>query len=283
MVIVYNDEKIKNAVSAASHAIGTRITFFDSSDNIIAQTNIPRRDLCQKFFENEKELMMCRENYHQASLKRITHSKNKEVLNPCQYECRWGFTDCYYNLFDNGTYLGFFQFGTYRTCKSFDELKYKSDYSADELSTLKNLFELNSYFTPECSEGIAELIKLLGDYFIKTGLIKIKFDAVIERAEEYIQSHLNQKLTVDEVCNALSMSRSTLYTKFSKELGCSVNEYIINQKLALAAKLLATSPKNIGTICEEIGISDSSYFCKLFKSKNGVSPLRFRKNSSIGY
>lgn len=283
MVIVYNDEKIKNAVSAASRAIGTRITFYDASSKIVAQTNITRREFCQKLFENQTELMLCRENYRQAAIERIAHTNNKEILDPCKHECRWGFTDCYYNLFYNDTYLGFFQFGTYRTCKSFNDLKYKSALTSQELSQLNKLFELNNYFTPECSDGIAGLIKLLGDYFIKTGLIKIKFDAVIERAEEYIQSNLGKKLTVDDVCNALSISRSTLYTKFSKEVGCSVNEYIINQKLALAAKLLSNTPKNISTICEEIGINDTSYFSKLFKSRNGVSPLKFRKNSSIGY
>ena len=283
MVIVYDNEKIKEAVAAAANAIETRITFYDTSSKIIAQTNIPRREFCQKLFENEKELMLCRENYHKAAIERIKQNKNKEILGPCKYECRWGFTDGYYSLYDNGTYVGFFQFGSYRTCNSLDKIKYKSDYTPQELSDLKKLFEVNRYYAPKTSDGISGLIKLLGDHFIKTGLIKIKFDAIIERAEGYIRTNIDKKLTVDSICSALSISRNTLYQKFNKEMGCSINEYIINQRMSLAANLLANSPKSVGAICEEIGIPDASYFSKIFKNKNGISPLKYRKNNSVGY
>jgi YesN/AraC family two-component response regulator len=44
-----------------------------------------------------------------------------------------------------------------------------------------------------------------------------------------------------------------------------------------AKKMLATSNDKVASISQEIGIIDSTYFSKLFKRIEGLSPLEYRK------
>ena len=281
MVIIYDNEKIKQFVSSLSDAINTRITFYDANSYIIFQANSIRRDFCQKIFEDEKELLLCREQYTNSSIIRRNYENGEVIPQTFKDTCRWGFTDCFYHIADKGTLLGFIQYGSMRTCPNMDELEYKSEYSPTQLEELKEMFDNCEFFSQKKSVGIDEMIKLLSDYIIEKEYIRVKFDETIEKAENYIEEHLGEKLSVDKICSEISVSRSTLYSKFSSELKTTVNEYIIQQRILRAKTLLVKTKKTISEICSEIGF-ENSYFSKVFKKETGLSPLEYRNHNVIG-
>lgn len=281
MLIIYDNEKIKQLVSSLSDAIGTRITFYDSDSNIIVQANNLRRRFCLKLFENEKELKMCRENYVRSSNIRLEYEKGDIIPMVFDDTCRWGFVDCFYHIVNNGVLLGFVQYGSMRTCSQMDELEYKSELTSAELDELKDFFDESEYYSPKKVLGIHELIKLFADYIVKKEYVRIKFDKTIEKAEKYIEEHLDKKLSVDIICNAISVSRSTLYSKFASELKTTINEYVIQRRIIRAKTLLLDTQKSIANVCDEIGF-ENSYFSKVFKRETGVSPLEYRRRNVIG-
>lgn len=59
--------------------------------------------------------------------------------------------------------------------------------------------------------------------------------------------------------------------------GFTVNDFITLQRINRAKYLLIQTNKNLSEICQEIGLNDTSYFCKLFKRKAGYSPVQYRK------
>ena len=62
-------------------------------------------------------------------------------------------------------------------------------------------------------------------------------------------------------------------------LGISFKSDIISARMALAERLLTNTSLNVNEIAEKCGYSDHAHFMKLFKKKNGVTALAFRKDA----
>ncbi|WP_010134769.1 hybrid sensor histidine kinase/response regulator transcription factor [Ochrovirga pacifica] len=102
-----------------------------------------------------------------------------------------------------------------------------------------------------------------------------KIMQVIE--EEFI----HQKLDIELLTSKMNMSKSVLYKKVVEYTGQSVNELITTVKLKKAEELLLHSDHSFNEITYMLGYNDSKYFRTLFKKKNGVTPLQFKKKHRI--
>ncbi|PHS30450.1 MAG: AraC family transcriptional regulator [Methylophaga sp.] len=92
-------------------------------------------------------------------------------------------------------------------------------------------------------------------------------------------NHLTQQsalpLDIGELCRLACMSRSKLYTEFKKQLGCSPSEYLQQQRLKNAAKLLQIGNK-VSEVCYHTGFNDLSHFSRRFSQFFGSSPTQYR-------
>ena len=109
-------------------------------------------------------------------------------------------------------------------------------------------------------------------------MIKMKNEHLSAAAKDYINSHISEDLSVKILCEKLNVSKNFLYNCFNKDLGCTINRYIIKKRIEKAAELLKSTALPISEIAELSGIPDYSYFCKLFKKETGKTPLTYRKN-----
>ncbi len=107
--------------------------------------------------------------------------------------------------------------------------------------------------------------------------------------EEFIlkvQKTLNNNLSdfsfgVDELSKEVGMSRTNFYKKIRSLTGFTVNDFIKNYKLKVAANLLIESDLNINEVAYEIGLKDASYFSRCFKQTFGCLPSEFSKNKNL--
>jgi len=92
-------------------------------------------------------------------------------------------------------------------------------------------------------------------------------------------SHLTEysalPLDIEALCRLACMSRSKLYTEFKKQLGCSPSEYLQQQRLKNAAKLLQTGSK-VSEVCYHTGFNDLSHFSRRFSHFFACSPTQYR-------
>lgn len=97
-------------------------------------------------------------------------------------------------------------------------------------------------------------------------------------ALEYIESHIENEVEVDDVAEACYCSASALQKTFRYVFHCSVKEYIIRRRLSCAAKALVTGDsKNILEVAVRFGYSSSEAFSRAFKKFWGVSPSEFKR------
>lgn len=98
----------------------------------------------------------------------------------------------------------------------------------------------------------------------------------IEEAIDYINKHLNEAITLNEVANHVYLSEYYLSKLFKKELGINFIDYINEKKINRAMILLQDSTWSIDSIAYSLGFSQASYFSKIFKKVAKVTPSQYR-------
>lgn len=94
----------------------------------------------------------------------------------------------------------------------------------------------------------------------------------------FIENHLQEKFSLDEVASALNYSKFHLHREFTRAVGMTIREYAGRRRLTEAARLLVFSEKSILDIALLSGYESQQAFTDVFRSLYKVSPGKFRKN-----
>ncbi len=96
-------------------------------------------------------------------------------------------------------------------------------------------------------------------------------------ALDYINRHLNEVITLDEVSDHVFLSGYYFSKLFKKEVGQNFVDYVNEKKINRSKILLQDSTWSIDSIAHSLGFSQSSYFSKLFKKVTQMSPREYRQ------
>lgn len=102
-------------------------------------------------------------------------------------------------------------------------------------------------------------------------------DADVLKAQEYIENHSSDQLSVDHLCKTLHLGRRNFERRFKKGTGNSVMEYLQRVRVEFAKKQLESSRKTIQEIIYDVGYNDINAFRKVFKKHTNISPLEYRR------
>ena len=100
-------------------------------------------------------------------------------------------------------------------------------------------------------------------------------------AIQYIKAHLRENPSLEETARHVNISASYLSKLFIHHLHTSFSEFILNEKMSYATKLLVDTKLSMTDIALESGFSSNAYFSDCFKKHTGISPLKFRKENGI--
>ena len=101
-------------------------------------------------------------------------------------------------------------------------------------------------------------------------------DEPIKKAQEYIETNFQNKITVDQLATMFALSRRNLERRFKKATANTVVEYIQRVKIEAAKKNLESAAKNISEVMYEVGYNDTKAFRTTFKRITGLSPIQYR-------
>ena len=92
----------------------------------------------------------------------------------------------------------------------------------------------------------------------------------------YVENSIaNPEMNIDEIADALGLSRSNLYRKIKSLTDYSPNELIRTIRVKYAKQLLNSKAKSISEVAYEVGFSSPSYFAKCFKDFYNESPTEY--------
>jgi AraC family transcriptional regulator len=103
----------------------------------------------------------------------------------------------------------------------------------------------------------------------------------IHKVQDYIEHHLGQSLSIEELAGAAGFSKYHFSRIFQGMLHEPLAHYVNRIRMESALFLLAhRTDKNMTDIAYELGYTDSAIFSRAFKSYYGVSPREYRKEYS---
>ena len=103
----------------------------------------------------------------------------------------------------------------------------------------------------------------------------------IETVIDYIESHLDEKLDLEMVSEAVHYSKYHLHRMFTSTVGMTIHDYVQRRQLTEAAKLLVFSSKPIIEIAFFCGYESQQAFSSAFKSMYKVPPAQYRDRGTF--
>ncbi len=101
-------------------------------------------------------------------------------------------------------------------------------------------------------------------------------DEPIKKAQEFIETNFQDKITVDQLSSMFAIGRRSLERRFKKATCNTVSEYIQRVKIEAAKKSFEGSRKNINEVMNDVGYSDTKAFRTTFKKITGLSPVGYK-------
>lgn len=101
-------------------------------------------------------------------------------------------------------------------------------------------------------------------------------DDMVHEAQNYIENHLDEKISVEALSARFLAGRRNFDRRFIKATGNTPLEYAQRVKMEAAKKAFESSRKTINEVMYEVGYSDTKAFRQVFRKITGMSPLEYR-------
>lgn len=150
----------------------------------------------------------------------------------------------------------------------------------------KEAFLYNDLFLKKiaASRDIQEIHKVHGACYLQMARLvrdrKKKATALnrhVEECKKAIVTRRFEKISIDELAEAVGISREYLQKLFKQYEGVPVTEYIIDKKLEAACNMLMFSDRKISEIADYLHFGSAAHFSLVFKRRKGQSPKEYRR------
>lgn len=107
----------------------------------------------------------------------------------------------------------------------------------------------------------------------------LQSNAGVRQATAYIQAHLHEEMTLEEIAKHCHMSKYYLSHQFTQVQGISLSTYILQSRITKSMQLLRETTMPVKEIAESVGFHDVPYFCRTFKKETSLTPLQYRRQN----
>ena len=99
----------------------------------------------------------------------------------------------------------------------------------------------------------------------------------IESAKRFIEENLAESLRLEDVSRQAGMSKYYFERTFKAHTGETFKGYLNRLRIETAKSLLRDQEKRVTDVCYAVGYNDLSYFNRVFRRHEGMSPSSYRK------
>lgn len=97
----------------------------------------------------------------------------------------------------------------------------------------------------------------------------------------FIQNNLEQRITLSEISKKVCLSPRFFHGVFKSVKGITPSEYLLEQRIILAKKLLRLNNSSLSEIAIQCGFGSQGYFSYVFKNYTGITPKKYRDKKQI--
>lgn len=107
-------------------------------------------------------------------------------------------------------------------------------------------------------------------------------ESVVEIVKRFIKDNIGEmRLSRDEIANYVYLNPDYLTRMFKKQTGFSISDYLQQQRIEYAKKLLIETDMPVSEIALSAGYSNFSYFSTIFKKMTQLNPMEYRKTTPL--
>lgn len=142
---------------------------------------------------------------------------------------------------------------------------------------INELHEQKSHWR-EAVSGLFRYLMILLSRFPEKGTPEaMEYSPQIQKALDFLQNHLAEKITLRDLALAAGIGKSLLCQKFHKELGQTPWKMLNSIRIKKALFYLETRNRpSISETAYLCGFEDPGYFSRIFHRETGISPTAFR-------
>lgn len=161
------------------------------------------------------------------------------------------------------------------------KILFKNSNTIELFQELQVLKKISNFSDDICYEIVPILFNILCQ-LSKSHTDKNKnINDIVTKTKQLLDDSLYSDITMDIIAKSIGVSKSHIIREFSKYYGCTPYNYLIEQKIAIAKKMITLSNMKISDISSTLGFHDSHYFSRIFKIKTGLSPQQYKNKKTI--
>ena len=124
---------------------------------------------------------------------------------------------------------------------------------------------------------LSEFLKMVLERFIESTFImkNVKNKDIIYKAISYIRENYNSNITLDSVASEVGLSSSYFSRLFKEEVNISYSDYLNKVRIEKAKDLMEYNMSH-AEIAQRVGFSNQSYFNKVFKKFENITPGKWQ-------
>ena len=246
-----------------------RIVIFDAQFHELMAYPKERVRFCELLRQTPKGEMCCASSDQEGCLK---CARLKTVV---AYKCHLGLTEVVVPIIDKGGVIAYVMFGQIIPKETCEETKLELKNRTSELSHEIETIPIRSQ--KEISAA-ATVLQAITAYVMTNQWVIPNKSEFIREIDHYIEEHLAETITVDEICGIFHVGRTKMYELSVDYLGCGLAAYIRSQRIFHAQRLLVETDMAVTQISDATGFADYNHFSRVFKEITGISAREYRKS-----
>lgn len=148
---------------------------------------------------------------------------------------------------------------------------------ADQSLLVYSEFRSKHFTLPQIRERMFVLFENLFAYSLQQSANPNQ--KMVEYAVEMIHQRYMNDLSLDDICQVVSLSPQHFNKIFRKYTGTTFVDYLIHYRITMASQLLQETNLKVKEIAVRVGFNSQDYFTKVFRKEIGMSPMEYRKLS----
>lgn len=267
---VFDRKKLQSLLENLAVLSGMGVSFWHPEQDVCltATSNVPSA-YCARLQTSQAMSAECKK-CEQLAL-RIA----RRDLKTQYFTCHAGLKECISPAIYNGEVLGFVMIGqvlfTEDNGTNIDPIREWIDENGFNFNEIRSLYLLLPRIGHEKQQALLKMISALASLVHIEGIVRRIELPLIARIEKYVDEHLNEPISLDDVVEALSVSRSTICHTLRTEKNCTFVK-MVNQKRVDVVRKAIASGKTVAEAAEMAGFSSVSYCSRVFLQVTGSRP-----------
>ncbi|MDR1970507.1 MAG: PocR ligand-binding domain-containing protein [Treponema sp.] len=276
---IYYDDEVHRLVKSFSTCFNMRFSI-SSSENECYIYGVPHTRFCTCIREDLCLFPQC------INLDRSAARRSGKMDRPLVYFCHAGLCEAVMPIKIDANCIGYAQIGQFRSGSAGrDELGIPPGIIAQcekagvNKKDVKEAWLELPYYDETFTKNIIDLFFVLVNFIVMQKFINIRRPDLVEKISQWLEGHLAEPFSLDELADDIGRCRSTIQHTIKKYYNMSFKQLCILKRIRRFETLVSTEPSlSVSEAVYRTGYEDPLYFSRLYKKNRHITPSAYAKS-----